>query len=77
MRLGHYLKKTESVISKEVSETRGILFSKDGKLIENIRPTKESLRHLPSDQSFNRQGGNSLSVKILMVRMLANWVAKD
>ena len=77
MRLGHYLKKTESVISKEVSETRGILFSKDGKLIENIRPTKESLRHLSSDQSFNRQGGNSLSVKILMVRMLANWVAKD
>ena len=77
IRLRHCLKKTESVMSKEVSETRGILFSKDDKLIENIRPTKESLRHLSSDQSFNRQSGNSLCVKILMVRMLANWVTKD
>ena len=46
-------------------------------MIENIPPTKGALtQHVFSDQSFNLQSSDSLSVKTLMAGMLANGIGR-
>ena len=61
--------------TKELNETRGILFSRDNKLIGNISPTKGALRQHDL-RSVLQSSKFVLCVKALMVGMLANKVRK-